>query len=74
MLMLKLLVVKYQGEYEVYERDENLQAHLKAAPKLTSKVLHPGSCKQNVTEAFAIFHPTTSAGIKNYFVMMLQSF
>ena len=52
--MLKLLVVKYHD-------------HLKAAPKLTSKVLHPGSCKQSVPEALAIFHPPTSAGIKNYF-------
>ena len=59
--------ISWRMLHEVYERGETRQAHLKAAPKLTSKVLHPGSCKQNVPEALAIFHPTTSAGIKNYF-------
>ena len=30
-------------------------------------VLHPGNCKQSVPVALAIFHPSTSAAIKNYF-------
>ena len=44
--------------YKVYE-DQQVQANLKAAPKVTACVLHP--------VAFAIFHPSTSAAIKNYF-------
>ena len=59
--------ISWRMLHEVYERDENLQAHLKAAPKLASKVLHPESYKQSVPEVLAIFHPTTSAVIKNYF-------
>ena len=53
--------------HEVHERDVKLQAHLKAAPKLTSKVLHPGSCKQSVPVALAIFNESTSAGVQHYF-------
>ena len=40
---------------------------MKAAPKLTASVLHPGNCKQSVPVALVIFHPSTSAAIKNYF-------
>lgn len=66
--------------HEVYEKDGNLQAHLKAALELTSKVLHQSSCKQIVLEVLAIFHPTTFAIIKMYFTdqdaaeMLLLSF
>ena len=40
---------------------------MKKAPKLTLKVLHPGSNKQNVPLALAIFDETTSAAIHSYF-------
>ena len=53
--------------HEIHEKDAKLQAHLKAAQKLTSTVLHPGNCKQNVPVALAIFDPSTSSAIKYYF-------
>ena len=53
--------------YEVSEKDALLEAHLKKAPKINSKVLHPGNCKQNVPSALAIFDETTSAAIEQYF-------
>ena len=65
--------VKVSGEvswhvlHQVYERDQKLQANMKGAPKFCLKVLHPGSCKQGVPKALAIFHPTTSATINYYF-------
>ena len=59
--------------HDVYEKDENLQANMKAAPKLTKNVLHPGSCKQSVPVALAIFDPSTSAAIKKYFPGQTQT-
>ena len=53
--------------HEVHKEDEKLGANLRKAPKLTSKVLHPGSCKQSVPVAIAIFHETTYAAIRSYF-------
>ena len=53
--------------HEIYEKDEKLEAHLKAAPELTAKMLHPGNCKQNVPAALAIFHRSTFTAIKHYF-------
>lgn len=53
--------------HEVHEKDEQLQSHLRAAPQLTAKVLHPGNCKQSVPPALAVFHQTTIAAIKKYF-------
>ena len=40
---------------------------MRKAPKLTTKVLHPGNCKQNVPNALAIFDETTIAAVKSYF-------
>ena len=40
---------------------------MKAAPKITAKVLHPDNCKQDVPVALAIFDRSTSAAIKYYF-------
>ena len=51
----------------VYERDSNLQANLRKAPKLTYETLHPGNKKQNVQLALNIFHETTTAAISSYF-------
>ena len=53
--------------HEVSEKDALLEAHLKKAPKMNSKVLHPGTCKQNVPAELAIFDETTSAAIEQYF-------
>ena len=41
--------------HKVYEQDSLIQANMRAAPALTSKVLHPGNCKQRVPVALAIF-------------------
>ena len=51
----------------VYERDSNLQANLRKAPKLTYETLHPGNKKQSVQLALNIFHETTTAAISSYF-------
>ena len=51
----------------VFDEDENLQGNPRKANKLTYKNLHPGDSKQNVPLALAIFDPTTSAAIENYF-------
>lgn len=59
--------ISWQLFHQVFEQDSNLQANIKAAPKLSAKVLHPGNCKQSVPVALAIFHPSTSASIKHYF-------
>lgn len=53
--------------HDVYDRDKNLQAHLRKAHKLTFKALHPGDNKQSVPLALCIFDPTTSAALENYF-------
>ena len=53
--------------HEVYEKDQKLEANLRAAPELSAKVLHPGNCKQNVPVALAIFSRSTATGIRHYF-------
>lgn len=53
--------------HQVYEKDKECQANLRAAPKLTAEVLHPGNCKQNVSKALAIFESSTIAAIRMYF-------
>ena len=52
----------------MHEKDAELAAHLKSAPKITSKVLHPGNCKQSVPVALAIFEESTSAAIQYHFL------
>ena len=59
--------LKWKMLDDVFERDAQLDGNLKKAPKLTSKVLHPGSNKQNVPFALPIFDETTSAAIQSYF-------
>ena len=54
--------IAWKTFHGVFERDTNLHASLRKAPKLTSKVLHPGNCKQNVSK----FDETTIAGVKLY--------
>ena len=53
--------------HDVYESDEKVQGNLRKAPKIKAKVLHPGSNKQSVPLALAIFDETTSAAILSYF-------
>ena len=49
-----LMIWKSPSEFE---KDAFLDANLRKAPKLATKVLHPG-CKQNVSEALTILHET----------------
>ena len=58
---------KWKYSHDVHEKDALLEEHLRKAPKLTTKVLHPGNCKQKVPTALEIFHETTAAGIQSYF-------
>ena len=53
--------------HDIHDEDRRVQANLRAAPKLTAQVLHPGNCKQNVSVALAIFEETTIAALKRYF-------
>ena len=39
---------------------------MRKASKLTTKLLHPGNCKQDVPNALAIFDETTIAAVKSY--------
>ena len=46
--------------HEVHANDAKLVAHWRAAPKRTSKVLHPGNCKQSVSVSLSVFfHEST---------------
>ena len=53
--------------HRVHEKDMENSSNLRAAPKLTTKVLHPGNCKQSVPTALAIFDPSTRAALLKYF-------
>ena len=53
---------------DVFERDAQLNDNLKKGPKLTLKVLHPGSNKQNVPLVLAMFDETNFAAIQSYFL------
>ena len=59
--------IAWKTFHDVFGRDPNLHANLRKAPKLTTKVLHPDNCKQNVPNALAIFDETTIAAVKSYF-------
>ena len=52
--------------HTIHERDRILSAHLHAANKINSSVLHPGNNKQSVALVLALFHETTIAGIRLY--------
>ena len=58
---------------EVGKKDSKLAAHLKKAHKITSKVLYPSNCKQDVPTALAIFDETTSAAVQEYFPSRRES-
>ena len=59
--------IRWQIFHRIHEEDKKLDAYLRAAPKITASVIHPGSCKQSVPQALAIFDPTTSAAMERYF-------
>ena len=59
--------LKWKMLHDVFEKDAQLDDNLKKAPKLTLKVPHPGSNKQNVPFTLPIFDETTSAAIQSYF-------
>ena len=54
--------------HDVFEGDANLHTNLRKVPKLTTKILHPGNCKQNVPNVLAIFNETTIAAAKWHFL------
>ena len=53
--------------HDTYKKDCTLQGHLRKAPRLNIKVLHPGNNKQSVPLALASIHETTTAAIESYF-------
>lgn len=59
--------IKWKTFHDVFEKDANLDANLRKAPKLSMKVLHPGNSKQSVPLALAIFDETTATAIQSYF-------
>ena len=59
--------IKWKLFHDVHEEDALLVANLRKAPKLTTKLLHPGNCKPNFPTALAIFHEATAAAILSYF-------
>ena len=57
----------------MHERDENLQAYLRKAPKITYQVTHPRNNKQSVPLTLATFQESTTAAIKSYFPNRLDA-
>ena len=55
--------VRWQIFRRINEEGKKLDAYLRTAPKITASVIQPGSCKQRVPSALAIFDPITSATI-----------
>ena len=60
--------MEWKTFHDVFEGDTKLHANFRKAPKLTTKVLHHGNCKQNVPNALAMFDGTTIAAVKSYFL------
>ena len=52
--------------HDIFEKDCLLEANLRKAPKIAQKVLHPGSCKQNVLVVHPIFHESKSVALTSY--------
>ena len=51
----------------IYDKDEELDAYPRKAPKLSYKSLHPGNNKHDINMAIAIFHESTVAASQYYF-------
>ena len=52
--------------HKIHDKDRNLDAHLRKAPKLTYTALHPGNNKQSVSLAVGVFHETTIAACQDF--------
>ena len=59
--------IKLKFFHDVNNKDPLLEVNFRKTPKLTTKILHPRNCKQNVPTSLAIFHETTAAAIQPYF-------
>ena len=59
--------IRWADLHDIYDKDKNLQANLRKAPKLSYQALHPGNNKQNIPLALAIIHETTIAAAKSYY-------
>ena len=59
--------IAWKTFHDVFERDTNLHADLRKAPKLTIKVLQPVNSKLNVPNALVMFDVTTIAAVKSHF-------
>ena len=59
--------------HNAHEKDAECQAKLRAGPKLSKTILHPGNCKQSVSVALTIFDPSTRAAILKYFPQVQDS-
>ena len=53
--------------HRVNEKDQETQANLQAAQKLSSSFLNPGNCNQSVPVALVIFDPSIIGTIRKYF-------
>ena len=59
--------------YEVHEREENFQAHLRKSPKIRYKATHPGNNKLSAPLTLAIFQESMTAVIKKLFPNRLEA-
>ena len=44
--------IRWQIFRRINEEEKRLDAYLRAAPKITASVIHPGSCKQSVPSQY----------------------
>ena len=53
--------------HNIYDKDKELKANMRKAPKLSYQDLHPGNNKENVPLTLALFHESTIAAAKRYY-------
>ena len=61
--------IAWSDFYRLREKDIQLDANLRKAPKLNYSVLHPGNNKQDVGRALAVFDETTITGFESLLLM-----
>ena len=59
--------IAWKQLHDVYDKDLQLNAYLRKAPKLSYKSLHPGDNKQSVPLALNIFDRSTAVALTEYF-------
>ena len=69
--VLKVISAIYNN---IYDRDKELKGNLRKAPKLSHQALYPGNNKQNVSLALSLFHDTTIAAAKSYYLNREDAF